>query len=238
MNVAAIGHNMPPENTPFDDAAEAISDLFEEAKHWLDGGVVTNQDEANAIAKLLDLARKAKKQADEARKVEAKPFDDGKKAVQERYKPLLERADMVADACKKALTPYDLEQQRIRDEAARKAREEAEVKLRAAQEAMRASADLEARERAERLAKEAQAAEREATKAANAKSATKGGARAVSVRTRYVAVVNDYRSFARWAWQRNPGAFEAFLDKHAQEQVDGGVRQIAGVVVNEEKVAV
>lgn len=62
-----------------------IEDLFTQAKGFLDGDPVTSQAVADEIGALLAEIRQAEKAADEARKLENKPFDDGKAEVQERY---------------------------------------------------------------------------------------------------------------------------------------------------------
>src|SRR3546814_6319433 len=46
---------------------------------------------ADAVGKLLDMIRQAKKAADEQRVIEKKPYDDAAKAVQTKYKPLIDK---------------------------------------------------------------------------------------------------------------------------------------------------
>jgi hypothetical protein len=92
---------------------------------------------ADAVSKLLDMIRKAKKEADDFRAAEKKPHDDAAKAVQEKWKPLITRCDLAADAAKKALTPY---------------LEAVEREKRAVAEAARKAADEQARGRAGSLA--------------------------------------------------------------------------------------
>lgn len=60
--VATVGHNKPP--SLFDDAQENIENLFGEAHLWLDGEEVTSEETAEGIAKLLDMLRKAGKEAE------------------------------------------------------------------------------------------------------------------------------------------------------------------------------
>src|SRR4051812_953059 len=85
----AMGANM----SPFDAHKVNIEDLFEEATAWLNGDGVNSEADAKAVDQLLDLAREARKAADEARKTENEPFDTGKAEVQARYNPILKRAD-------------------------------------------------------------------------------------------------------------------------------------------------
>jgi hypothetical protein len=73
-----IGHNSRSGTPYYSEALRGVETLWTEAVHWLDGAVAESQAEADAIATLLDMARKARATADGARKAEAKPFDDGK----------------------------------------------------------------------------------------------------------------------------------------------------------------
>ncbi|MTH96545.1 hypothetical protein [Roseibium sp. RKSG952] len=236
--VVPLGHNNPP--SPFDDAKASILSLEEEARHWLDGAEVSSQAEADAIAKLLDMARKAKKEADTARKKEAKPFDDGKKEIQTRYKPLLEQCDRIADVCKKANQPWliKLEELRRREEAAARAKAEEEArKAREALEAARAS-DLAAREEAERQVQFAKDAERAARQASKQTASAKGGARAMTLRTVYRPEITNATEFARWCWQYEKQPLLDCLDAIAKRRVANKFRDMPGVVIHEDKVPV
>lgn len=234
--VATIGHN----RSPFDLASEEIDGLYAEAKNWLDGEAIASQDHADALSKLLDMIREAEKRADAARKAEKKPHDDAAKAVQERYKPLLERAATAASVCKQALTPWLEKLDREKREAERKAREDAEAAERAAQEAFRQAGvgDLEEREEAERLAKAAKVAAATASRAENDRAQAKGGKRAVSLRTYAVATVEDPAAFARWVWSNRFAELEAWLAELAQREASKGARALPGVTVTEERRAV
>jgi len=238
-NLAAIGHNNPP--TPFDEAQTEITDLYDEAKGWLDGEPVASEGMAEGISKLLNMIRAAKKKADEARKVEKKPFDDGAKEVQERYNPLLKKADLAADACKKALAPW-LEQQEAEKRAAEaEARRIAEEKRREAEEAIRASKvdDLEAREAAEEKLKDAKKAEATANRAAKDTAKASGGVgRAVSLRTEHEPELVSGVEAARHYWNTNRAEMEAFLLEMARKDVRAGKRSIPGFTITEVKKAV
>lgn len=243
MNIvvtSGIGHNNPPEQTPFDLASEAIATVFGEAQNWLDGATVKTQEEADAIAGLLDMARKAKAKADDMRVLEKKPHDDAAKAVQERYKPLLARCDLISDACKKALTPFLMAIEAEKRAKAEAARKEADAKAAAAQEALRASqaTDIAAREVAEAMLRDASKADAIARKAENDKAGAKGGARATSLRTRHEVEVVDAREAARHFWRLRPGMFNELLNQLAREAVASGAREIPGCVVREVKEAV
>lgn len=236
--IARIGHNQPPK-TPFEEVVGAIDLLHTEASNWLDGEGVENQGQADAVSKLLDEARKAKKAADEARKVEAKPFDDGKAEVQARYKPLLAKADTIADLCKKVLAPFLAKQEAEKREAERIAREKAEAARDAAAKAYAEAkgTDLAAKEAAEKLIADAKRAEAEAAKAEKDKGAAKGGARAVTLRSVYTPVITDLKAAARHYWGRDRRSIEAAIMELAKRDVRNGIRTIPGVRVDEERVA-
>lgn len=233
-DLAPIGHNNPPRHEAF---AIHIDDLYEEAKHWLDGSGVNSQEEADKVSLLIDSLRKAKKDADAARTEEKRPHDDAAKAVQARWKPIIDKADRAADVAKNALTPFLQALAKQKREAEEKARQEAEEKARQAAEALRAStSDLEAREQAEALLVDAKTAEREAAKLSNAKAHAKGGERAIGLRRTYRAqLVNAREALAHYLAQQ-PGAFRELLQDLAEKDVRRGVRQIPGVVVIEEEV--
>lgn len=225
----SMGANMGP----FDAVKVEIDDLYEEARHWLDGSDITTAEEEEAVDRLLDLARAAYKKADGARKVENEPFDTGKAAVQAKYKPVLSRAEIVSDTCKARLTPYRAKLEAERQAKARAAAEEAEKLRREAEEKIRASAgNLEERERAEEalgLAKEADAfASREQKRADTG----------TGLRTTYRAELIDGVAAARHYWNERRDECEAFFSNLAAADVRSGKRAIPGFNVIEEKRAV
>ena len=153
MTSISKGHNAPPPEATF---GMHIDDLFSLLSDTLAGNAVTTDEQDAAIDGLLDEFRKAAKDADKARSDEKRPHDDAGKAVQAKWKPIVDKAERGAIACKDALTPYRASKQRTQDEAARKAREAAEAVVKAAQEAFKASDDLEARFAAEQHLEEAE----------------------------------------------------------------------------------
>jgi hypothetical protein len=245
-----IGGNLPPEAiepTPFDLSRDEIEGLFDEAKHWLDGEGVQTQADADGVGQLLDAIRQASKKADDRRKEENRPFDEGKAAVQAKYAPLIAdtksergKAVLAAEACKKALSPFlerqEAEKRRIAEEARRKADEERA----AAEAAVRAArvSDLDAQEAAERKLREAQASEAAAKRAENDRASAKGGARAVSLRSTWNVELADLREAAAHYWKIRPDEFRAFLVGIARQDVAAGKRSIPGFTITEQKVAV
>src|SRR3546814_3380891 len=106
--LAEIGHNSQA-MTPYEAIKLHIDDLFETAQGFLDGDPIATEAQATSVSQLLDDARQARKAAEDQRKLEAKPFDEGKAAVQALWTPLTDekkgRCALIADTCKKALAP-------------------------------------------------------------------------------------------------------------------------------------
>lgn len=240
--IATIGHNNPPELTAFEAHKANIDDLFDEAKLWMDGEPVTTQQQADALNTLESRIRDAAKAAEAERKREAKPHDDGKAEVQARYNPLIQKnkgkTDQALGCIKAALKPYLLELDRIQQEQAAKAREEAERKQREAMEAMqqRDHANLEQSIEAERMVEDAKAAEQAALRAEKQKAHAKGEGRATALRTVWTAKMIDKREAAKWAMNNYTDDFVAFIQDKADKAVRSGSRSIPGFNVSQEKV--
>lgn len=218
-----IGHNSPP---PFEAWSMHIEELFDIANGI---GIATNDEQEAALDGLLDQFRLAKKDADKERAAEKKPHDDAAKAVQTKWKPLIDRCDIAAKAIKDALTPYRTEKQRAADDAARKAREEAEAAHKAAQVAF-ASTDLDDRLEAERLASQAKAMQVQANKIDR---------QSTGLRTSWQAEVTNRRDALLHYIRTQPDAFEAMVqslaDKDARNEATR--RDIPGVKFHERKEA-
>ncbi len=225
----AMGANM----SPFDDVKAEIDDLYDEARHWLDGSEIGSAEEEKAVDQLLDLARAAYKKADGARKVENEPFDTGKAAVQAKYKPVLTRAEIVSDTCKAKLTPYRAKLEAARQAKAKAAAEEAEKLRREAEQKIRASAgNIEEREQAEAALELAKVADAFASR--EQKRADTG----TGLRTTYRAELTDGTAAARHYWNTRRPEMEAVLTGYAMQDARSGARQIPGFNVIEERKAV
>lgn len=221
--MSGLGHNQPP---AFEAISIHIEDLFALVSDSLTGGAVVNDDQESALDGLLDDLRKAKKNADTERAAEKKPHDDAAKAVQAKWKPLLDRCDMAADEIKRLLTPYRTAKQAAKDEAARKAREEAEARQKAAQEALRQSDDLQARYDAEIELKAAS----KLTAAAN-----RIDREATGLRTYWEAEITDRRAALNHYIQRSPDAFVELIQKLADQDARGTRAPVPGVIFHERK---
>jgi len=127
----AIGHNSGDLTL-----AEQIKEYAAMALGWLRKSGITDKvsldTAANYRAELLRLG----KEADAQRASEKKPHDDAAKAVQAKWKPIVDEADLAANALRQALTLYMREEER-RLEAERRAKWLAEQK--AAEDARKAA---------------------------------------------------------------------------------------------------
>ncbi len=235
-----IGGNLPPEPSPHDAFTAHIDDLFAEACNFLDGAEIASEGEANAVSALLDQIRKASKDADKARAEEKKPHDDAAKAVQARWKPLLDKADLAVNAAKKALAPWLMKVEAENRAKAEAARKEAEEKAAAARAALAVvdTSNLAAQAEAEALVKDAAKAEKFATKAEGAKAHATGGARAVGLRSYFHPELIDPAEALAHYRATQPGALRAFLLSLAETDVANGARKLPGFDVIETRRAV
>jgi hypothetical protein len=234
---AAIGHNVPP------DPAEAFSlhlaDLEEQAQHFLDGEPVETREQAEAVSRLLGMVRKASNDADEARKAEKKPHDEAGKAVQEKWKPIFVKADLIASTAKQVLAPWLTKLEREQRAAAEAERQEAERLAAAAREALeKAGTSLSARIGAEALVKAAGKADKAAKRAEGAKAHATGGERAVTLRPVWTPTLTDPVAALKHYRETQPCALKEWLLEQALKDVRGGKRSIPGFTVTESKVAV
>lgn len=238
---AVIGGNNPPEPTLFDQAEQAVELVYGEATLWLDGAAVDNQGMADGLGNLLAEIRKAGALAEQNRKIEKKPFDDGAAEVQRRYNALKDKVALAREACATALTPW-LEQRAAQNQAAAlAAAAAAAAKQLEAQQALRASdpANLTERAAAEVLVTQAKKATAAATRAGNA-TATAGGTlgRAIGLRTERVPYVKDPVATARHYWKAAYDEMVAFVWQLAARDVRAGKTDIPGVEIREERKAV
>lgn len=235
-----IGHNLPDEERAFAAFEAHIGDLFEEAKNFLDGQPIDSDGAADAVSKLMEMIRTAAKDADKARAAEKKPHDDAAKAVQARWKPLLDKADMAVSTCKRVLAPWLARKEAEARATAEAARKEAEEKARIAAEAMQQTTvnDLAGREQAEALLEDAKAAEQAASRAEKVRPQASGDTRAVTLRTTYRPELVNASEALRHYVAANPDAIKACLQSLAETDVRNGKRSLPGFVIHEDKTVV
>jgi hypothetical protein len=234
-----VGHNNPPVLTGFEAYEAHIKDLLAEAQHFLNGDGVQSPADAEAVGKLMTMLKTTQKDADKARAEEKRPHDEAAKAVQAKWKPIIDRADMATDLCKKALTPWLQKLERERVAAADAARAQADARAKEAREALEAAnfaADLEARQAAEAKIKEAAKAEKSADKIETATVRLETGAsRATTLRSYYSARMIDRKAALMHYLVEKPDEVTRFLQSLADADVKAGRRVIQGFEISEER---
>lgn len=110
--------------------AEQIKDYASQALEWLKkNGVTTKNDSDKAANYRAELIRLSK-EADTQREAEKRPHDEAAKAVQAKWKPLVDEAKGAADTIRDSLTVW-MRAEDARLEAERKAKWEADQKANA-----------------------------------------------------------------------------------------------------------
>jgi hypothetical protein len=244
--LAEIGHNNPPEPSPYEAVTAHIEDLLAEAHNWADGTTVETQAQADEASRLIDDLRKAAKVADEKRVEEKKPLDEAIAEIQARWNvyiadPKTKHPGKVwkaIDALKACVKPFLDKLEAERRAAAEKARQEAEEAARRAAEAARAAAssDLAAQEEAEELVMAAEQAQAVAKRIENSKAQARGGERALGLRKVYRAVMVDRKAALIHYAATQPEALVTFLQGLADADVRRAIRTIPGFEVREETV--
>lgn len=228
-------------NAPADPATlfgEEIADLTNEAKNWLDGEPIANEEQATAVSSLLSRLRRVSNDADDARKLEKKPHDEAAKEVQLRWVPILKQADTAASVAKEALAPWlrsveerqRAEAQALRDEADRLASE-------AREQLAKADGNLDARNMAETLLAASQEATKDAKRADKAKAHATGGERAVGLVDVFTPELVDAALALGFYRAQQPDELKAWLVDQATKDVRSGVRAIPGFQIHHERKA-
>lgn len=222
-------------NAPADPAAlfgEEIDDLLLEARNHLDGEPIASEEQANAVASLLNRLRRLGNDADDARIAEKRPHDLAAKAVQDKWKPILSKADLAASTAKQALAPWLAKVEAEQRAAAEAAKAEAErLAMEAAEKHRVASGDLRAREQAEQLLKDADRAAMVAAKADKAKPLATGGERAIGLVDTFTPVLADPVEALRHYRETEPEALKEWLLEQARKDVRSGLRTIPGFTI-------
>lgn len=235
----SIGGNRSPESA-FGLANQRIKDLYDEAKQWLDGEAVSSQGQADGLAQLVAEFRKASKAADAAHKDDKAPHLEASRAMDDKYRPMRDKAKRASDACKAAVAPWLAKVKAEQDAEAERLRLEAEEKAREAQAALRSTPHdhLTAREEAEAKLDEAREAKEAANRAARKKShATPAFGRALGLRTYYTPVVTDPVKAVEYFWNRRQPEIVEFLVNLAERELQAGQREIPGFEIQKEEKA-
>lgn len=201
---------------PSDQHRLAIDDLFEESKLWLTGEPLKTEGEVEGVEKLLKLAREAKDAADADRDKEKRPHDLASKAVQARYRPILDRADSIITAAKGALTVWrdavtakQVLEAQLQREVAERARAEAERVADVAKGSIEAEAVAKgAAEIAERFEKQATKLEKNAGRGLRMRTVRSG--EIVDLKE---VIAHFYRAERKWMQQTMQTRVDAELKR-------------------------
>lgn len=241
-----IGDNGAPEATPFEAISAHADDLLIEVRNWADGAEITNQAQADEVARLLDDVQAAAKAADEARKVEVAPIDKIRDEIQGRYNAYIApeknktpgKLTLAAVTLKAALGKWlrklDEEKRAAAAEAQRIADQKA-AEARAAMQQAALAGDFGGVEQAEILVAEAGKAIADAKKAAQDKAHAAGDGRARGLRSYWAPVMTDPKAALVHYMAQRPDDLKAFLLDLARQDVQRGLRTIPGFTVQEER---
>ena len=221
--MSGIGHNNPP---ALESHQINIEDLFALISDTVAGAEVKTDEQETALAELLDQIHEAGKAADAARVAETKPLHEAWKDANASWKPLLDRVALAKSTIKKLLTPYRAAKQAAKDAEARKLREEAEARERAAQEAHKAADTMEAKFAAEEEFKSA----KKLTAVANKIDRT-----ATGLRTHWEAEILNRRDVLNHYVKTNPDAFVELIQTLADRDARAHVHNVPGVAFHERK---
>jgi len=242
----AVGHNGPPEETPFEAIRVHAEDLLVEVRNWADGAQIETQAQADEVARLLDEVQKADRTADAARKREVEPIDKQRDEIQARYNvyiaPLKNKAPgklpLAAAALKTTLAAWLKKLDDEKRAAAAAAQAEADAKAAEARAAMQQAAtegDFGAMEAAEELVSDASKAQADAKRAANDKAQAVGDGRARGLRSYFTPMLADPKAALVHYVSTRPDDVKAFLLSLAKTDVQNGARKIPGFDVIEER---
>lgn len=235
-----------PNMTPFEALTLNLDDLLLEARNWADGNAAETQEQADAIAELIDGLSGGGKALEAERVKEKKPLDDQIEAIQTRYNVYLAptknkspgKVPLAIEALNAAKRPFLLAREAEIEKERQKAREEAEAKAQQAAEAARqaSASDLAAQEVADALLREAEQAQKAAKEADKAKAHAYGSGKAQGLRTKWVAEVTDLNAATKFYWRTNPEAFAQLVQKLADDDARQNRRSAEGVTFKEERV--
>jgi hypothetical protein len=226
------------------DLTKAVDDAYGEAKLWLDGEKVANQDQADALGKLYTSLDEAQKLAESTRVTLKKPHLDAGAKVDETYAPLRDKADKARKAVKLAIQLWNDHLAEIAAQEAeriRKAAEEAEELAAAQRVEAKAANNLAAMEDAEQALDDAVTLAATARKIETAPVITRtAGARGIGrVPMHWVGRIGTSQDDRKACLQHYMVAQRAALTEWLQSQLDkdvrAGSRAIPGCTITEEK---
>lgn len=215
--------SVPGHNAPADPVEAALSELKgeEELAKELLSKPIADQAEADKAGiwarRIADIGGKAEK----ARVAEKEPHLEAGRAVDAKWKPVVEGAKALSAKLKAHVTPFLQAQKRAEEERARLAAEESRRKREEAEVAARSARADDDAERARIAELERQAAE--ADRAATVKNASAGrtGAK-IALRTETKIVVTDFAAAAAHYVAARPAELVELIDRLAARDVKAG----------------
>lgn len=214
-------HNGPPAEIAFSMEIDELFSLVANA------GPVEDERADTIMDGLLDDFRKARKATDEARKKEKAPHDAAAKRVQDRFNPVLAKADRGMEEVKALLSPYRSRVKAEKDAAAAKAREEADALQKAAQAKLQSN-DLEVKFEAEQQLKDSS----RLTAAANRIDRAPKGTRTI-----WEAEITDRKAALMFLLPKFPELFVDVIQRIANTEARGARSQIPGIAYSSTEVA-
>lgn len=240
-----------PEEDALDGLRKQVDDAYGEAKLWLDGAKLENQEQADALLVLHDALAKAAKLAESERKAAKQPHLDAGAAVDADFAPIRDKADKAAKALKKAVQAWnDAKALAIQVEVARVQKEADEAKA-AAQKLIDdayAANNLSAIEVAEQQRDNAAELQDMADKAAREKPISRiEGARGIGTTPmRWIGRLDadpldleamrtaEHGLMSHYWKSRRQWLVDALMEE-AQRDIRAGARVIGGLSITQEK---
>ena len=207
-------HNAPPEDDSIEIIGDRIEDLVREAKTLIENGAAKSQDESDKAADLANEIAKQRKKADDARDAEGRPHLEAKRAVDGKWRPLLDAAEIYKQLKDAVCAPWLAAQRAAKQKAEAEARK-------AAQEAAKAG-DIEAAAEATRKAEHIAA------------TRTVSGTRGRSVHLQTTEVVSIIDRTAVLAFFAESPAITEVLQSLAEKAIAAGV-VVPGTKVDKEE---
>jgi hypothetical protein len=238
-----MGDNNPPEpldDSPFAIMSRTIDDLWIEAENWLDKEPIANEAQAEQVTRLKGLFDEASKTAEAERKREKQPHLDAGRAVDEKWKPLVDRAEKAKKTAANKLTPWlqaiEAEKHRLAMQARREA-EEAAARLREAHERQQESDDISDMV-PEDLEQEAEEARKRAAILARDKAEIRTDEGKASMRTYWFVNVQDPKLLLQHYMRTDPDWLRGVIRERAEAEVRKGARDLPGCSIWSEKRAI
>jgi len=233
-----IGHNQPP---PFEALADRVEALIATADKWIaERPKIEDPEQAAKCKDFIDQLRAEQKAADEMRQRQKKPFLEAGRKVDARFKPLSDRLGAALNAIRPKMNMWLFEQERLRQEAAKRATEEAEA---ARIRALNAAAQQTTGNTVQDMLNVSQAQDEyqeklaEAQRLAKSRASEKGqfGGRAMSLRPHRTVIITDYKKALRFYAENDK--VRDIIQQLANADVRAG-KTVPGCEVKEEAKAV